>query len=51
MSLGVTGIVAKDINGVVWSWGTNKHGELGFGDNELRNNPFPILALKGKQVT
>ena len=36
---------------VLWSWGANKHGELGFGDKETRSQPFPIQSLKGKQVT
>jgi len=51
VSLGNTVSIAKDINGMLWGWGNNKHGELGFGDKEPRVNPCPVFTLKGKQVT
>lgn len=43
VALGVTVSVAKDTNGLLWSWGSNKHGELGFGDKDVRQHPFPLL--------
>ena len=48
VALGVTVSVAKDKNGLLWTWGQNKHGELGFGDKDARQHPFPLLQLKGK---
>ena len=51
MSLGREVGVAVDNQGLAWSWGHNTNGELGVGDNEPRVHPFPILNLKGKQVT
>lgn len=41
---------AVDAKGLVWSWGSNKQGELGVGDNDPRVHPYPILTLKGKVV-
>jgi X-linked retinitis pigmentosa GTPase regulator len=41
---------AIDINGMVWTWGSNANGELGVGDYDPRTNPFPIVALQGKRV-
>ena len=32
-----------DIEGVIWSWGSNTSGELGTGDYEARTSPVPIL--------
>jgi len=43
--------LAKDLQGTVWTWGTNKHGELGFGDREPRPEPCPVSMLQGKKVT
>ena len=37
-------------NGQVWTWGTNNRGELGLGDSDPRMVPFPVQALKGKNV-
>ena len=51
VALGVTLSVAKDTNGMLWTWGANKHGELGFGDKDARSHPFPLLALKDKTVS
>lgn len=36
MALGQTVSLVKDSQGMVWSWGMNKHGELGFGDKDPR---------------
>lgn len=38
-----------DYQGTLWSWGSNKKGQLGVGDTEDRLNPFPIVALEGKK--
>ena len=50
MSLGSTLGAAVDSKGLVWSWGINKQGELGVGDNDPRIHPYPVLTLKGKKV-
>lgn len=42
---------AIDTKGLLWTWGSNISGELGIGDNEPKVTPFPVLALKKKQVT
>jgi alpha-tubulin suppressor-like RCC1 family protein len=51
ISLGGGFGAAVDVNGLVWSWGSNAAGELGIGDYEPRSSPFPIVALQGKTVT
>jgi hypothetical protein len=51
VTLGNTLGAAVDAKGLVWSWGTNKMGELGVGDNDPRIHPYPILTLKGKVVS
>lgn len=51
MSLGGSLGAAVDSKGLLWTWGTNKFGELGVGDNESRVHPYPVLTLKGKIVT
>ena len=51
MSLGKSVSTAVDEQGLAWSWGSNKFGEIGVGDNEPRVHPFPLLNLKGKTVT
>ena len=43
--------VAVDEKGIAWSWGANTNGELGVGDRDPRIHPFPILTLKGKNVS
>ncbi len=43
--------MAVDNKGLCWSWGINSMGELGVGDNDPRVHPYPVLTLKGKQVT
>ncbi len=50
VSLGQTVSTAVDSKGLVWTWGSNKLGELGVGDNDARVHPFPVLSLKGKFV-
>ena len=51
VSLGGSQGAALDSKGLIWSWGTNRSGELGVGDNDPRVHPYPILTLKGKSVT
>jgi alpha-tubulin suppressor-like RCC1 family protein len=51
VSLGTTVHIAKDTKGMPWAWGLNKHAELGFGDNEPRDYPFPVSSLINKKVT
>lgn len=41
---------AVDIEGGVWTWGSNSSGELGVGDFEPRVNPFQVRTLQGKHV-
>ena len=31
--------------------GENNYGELGVGDSTARMNPYPLIGLKGKNVT
>ena len=42
---------ALDRHGMIWTWGSNSNGELGLGDFEARNYPFPVAHLKNKPVT
>jgi hypothetical protein len=42
---------ALDETGITWVWGSNKKGELGLGDCTPRQLPFPLLALKDKNLT
>ena len=42
--------IAVDDQGLAWSWGANDHGELGLGDTQPREHPFPILNMKGKTI-
>jgi alpha-tubulin suppressor-like RCC1 family protein len=39
---------AIDLEGRVWSWGSNTTGELGVGDYNQRNLPCQVGALAGK---
>ncbi len=39
--------VALKADGTLWSWGTNKLGQLGTGDLEGRNEPFEIKGIDG----
>lgn len=51
ISLGEQVNVVRDVKGMPWAWGLNKYGELGFGDREPREYPFPISSLINKKVT
>lgn len=51
VSLGKSISTAIDDQGLAWTWGSNKYGEIGVGDYEPRVHPFPLLNLKGKTVT
>jgi len=42
--------VAKDKEGLLWSWGQNSSGELGLNDFKTRLYPHPVLSLKRKEV-
>ena len=42
--------VAKDKDGLLWTWGQNSHGELGLSDFKTRLHPHPILSLKRKEI-
>jgi hypothetical protein len=42
---------AIDIKGMLWTWGSNVAGELGLGDNDPKVHPYPVMALKKKQVS
>ena len=42
--------VAKDKEGLLWTWGQNSHGELGLSDFKTRLYPHPILSLKRKEI-
>lgn len=41
---------AFDEKGMIWIWGENKQGQLGLNDYTNRTTPYPLLALKDKQV-
>lgn len=51
VSLGGSLGTAVDSKGLLWTWGTNQYGELGVGDHDARIHPYPVLTLKGKQVS
>lgn len=51
VSLGAALTVALDVDSGLWVWGSNKFGELGFGDKDPRTHPCPVLALGGKNVS
>ena len=42
ISFGYDSCLACDINGDVFSWGSNAHGKLGLGKSNLRQMPYPI---------
>lgn len=48
VSIGGSFGIAKDKDGLLWSWGQNESGELGQNDLKMRIYPHPILALKRK---
>lgn len=35
---------------MIWIWGENKQGQLGLNDYTNRTTPYPLLALKDKQI-
>ena len=37
-------------DGDVWSWGSGEGGRLGHGDTADREQPAPVLALKGRNI-
>ena len=39
-----------DVDGGLWSWGSNSHGELGAGDTAPRQHPT-LVKLNGKKTT
>ena len=48
MSVGGSFGIAKDKDGLLWTWGQNSNGELGLNDLKTRLYPHPILSLKRK---
>ena len=42
--------VARDREGLLWTWGQNGAGELGLGDFKTRLHPHPIMSLKRKNI-
>ena len=51
MSVGGSFGIAKDKDGMLWTWGQNTNGELGLNDTKTRLYPHPILSLKRKHIT
>lgn len=49
-SIGKFCFSAIDSTSMVWVWGDNKHAQLGLNDYTPRTTPYPLLALKDKQV-
>jgi alpha-tubulin suppressor-like RCC1 family protein len=43
--LGAEHGIAVDDSGIVWTWGQNNYGQLGHGDQTLRNTPAQISGL------
>ena len=50
VSVGGSFGVAKDREGMLWTWGSNSNGELGLNDFKTRLYPHPILSLKRKEI-
>ncbi len=48
VAAGSAHMVALDIDGNVWTWGWNKHGQLGDGTNDTRNLPVQVKGV-GKE--
>nr|XP_023676848.1 probable E3 ubiquitin-protein ligase HERC3 isoform X2 [Paramormyrops kingsleyae] len=42
--------VALSVSGTVFSWGSNRRGQLGLGDMTDRNSPVPVRSLHGKKT-
>lgn len=51
VSVGGSFGIAKDKDGMLWTWGQNTNGELGLNDTKTRLYPHPILSLKRKHIT
>lgn len=51
LGIGDSHMSVVDEAGITWVWGLNKRGELGLGDSTVRQNPYPLLALKEKELT
>lgn len=51
VSIGVTHTVLIDIHNNVWSWGSNKYGELGLGHTQDQSVPTKIPNFRAKQVS
>jgi len=43
--------IAKDLNGILYSWGSNTLGQLGLGDHTDRPLPTRVSCLKKKNVS
>ena len=50
VSIGGSFGIAKDKDGLLWTWGQNSNGELGLNDLKTRLYPHPILSLKRKEI-
>lgn len=50
VSVGGSFGIAKDKDGLLWSWGQNSSGELGQSDASTKLYPHPILQLKRKPI-
>ena len=50
VSVGGSFGIAKDKDGLLWTWGQNSYGELGLNDFKTRLYPHPILSLKRKEI-
>ena len=48
VSVGGSFGLAKDKDGMLWTWGQNTNGELGLNDLKTRLYPHPVLSLKRK---
>ena len=48
VSIGGSFGIARDKDGLLWTWGQNSNGELGLNDMKTRLYPHPILTLKRK---
>ena len=42
--------IALDKDGLIWTWGGNKHGELGIGDFNPHPFPYPMTIIKNKPI-
>lgn len=51
LSAGSNFVLALDDKGKVWSWGSNRNGQLGLGDTENRGVPEPIEAIDKRVIS